>query len=350
MKVAFAPNSTRRNDNPFLSILQSALAAQGCRTVHPKLFFARQLDALHVHWLEAPIWGRFAARLPGLAEFRVLRLVQAARRLRAQGRPVVWTAHNLAPHDFASKRHERIYRWMREGFLPHVTDVICMSETVRAQVADAFPALATARFHVVRHPHYRTHFAGMRKQTPGELQRLSQVRGKTIVTFGMLRPYKGIPATVLALRGLAREFRFVVAGDGPSAELRAIRRAMGDDPRFLLISRRLDDNEIAGLTGEADLVIFNFRSVLNSGSVLASLSLGKPVLAPALGAIRDLSEDIGPGYVRMFEGDLRRADIEAALVAAPPTAEPDLRAYDPEAVARQHIEIYGARAGALRRE
>jgi glycosyltransferase involved in cell wall biosynthesis len=43
----------------------------------------------------------------------------------------------------------------------------------------------------------------------------------------------------------------------------------------------------------ADVVVLPFRQVTTSGSAVLALSLGRPVVAPRIGALRDLPVDVG---------------------------------------------------------
>ena len=327
------------HDNPYLAILTAALAQEGVRC--RPLLWPRMPDALHVHWLEAPLWGRIATHLPLLAELRVGVIWLLARLLRGLGRPVIWTAHNLAPHDFANARHRRLYARMRAGFLPLVSDVICMGHSAGAEVRAAFPELAGARFHLIPHPGYGPHFDGIAPQTPPELAGLSLPETTPLIaTFGHVRAYKGLPALVLQLRQSPLDFRFVIAGKGPEPEMAALVKAIDQDPRILFVPRRISDAEVVGLTRRAALVLFNFQTLLNSGSVLASLSLGRPVLAPALGLMTELQGRLGPDWVHLFHGPITAERVAAALAMPPKTRGPDLRGFAPDQIARQHAAIY----------
>jgi glycosyltransferase involved in cell wall biosynthesis len=347
-----APARPGRNDNPYLTILTDALALAGTEVVELTPFTrSNKVDALHVHWLEFPVWGPIASRSPLWSSLRMKRTIALARVLRSKGRRVIWTAHNLNPHDFQSQRHADIYETLCREFLPLVTDVICMSESARSAIVPAFPQLADARFHVIRHPSYVNYFKTMAPELPAELRSNALPSGPVIGTFGILRPYKAIPATIRAMKALTAPFCFVIAGKGPDSEMTEIHAAIDDDPRFIFIGRRLNDAEILGLTRACDLVLFNFKTILNSGSVLASLSMGRPVLAPELGSVRDLQMDLGANWVRTFKGALNAETIANALSGLPLADVPDLQVYAPEVVAREHVAAYsnGARASTVPR-
>ena len=86
MRLVMAPDRAGRHDNPYLAILCDALRAEGCAVGG---LFGPAGDALHVHWLEFPLWGRVSARLPLWARMRMRRVIALARRFGVH-RGTVW--------------------------------------------------------------------------------------------------------------------------------------------------------------------------------------------------------------------------------------------------------------------
>lgn len=68
------------------------------RNYKPGLTFGTP-NVLHVHWLEAVFWGRVASRLPFASQWNASHLISTARKVSASGGKIVWTVHNLAPHE-----------------------------------------------------------------------------------------------------------------------------------------------------------------------------------------------------------------------------------------------------------
>lgn len=341
MKVIMVPAKTGRHGNPYLSILMTALTERGV-TIGGLPFFSAlsKPSALHVHWLESLQWGHSASRYPFLAKWRTHNLINLARELNDLGKPVVWTVHNLKPHDFKNAAHVATYKNMCCEFLPLVSDVICMSSIVKEQAQKAFPELKGARFHIIRHPHYQDHFSSLEPALPPELDIDMLNQHPILGTFGKLRPYKAIPDTIRVMKGVKKSFTFVIAGSGPPAEISKIQQAIGTDTRFVLIPRSVTDEEILGMTRVSDLILFNFKSILNSGSVLAALSMECPVLAPSLGALPDLQSDLSAEWVKLFKGRLSAKSIEAALDALPQKQSLNLTLYAASQVALLHKSLY----------
>lgn len=337
------PAKMRRNNNPFISILVSALREENVKVLNFLPLGAWRADALHLHWLEQIFWGRVAARSLAWARFRGTRLLSLARAMRLRGRRVVWTVHNLDPHEFSCKRQERIYSKFRDTLMPLITDVICMSSEVEISVRERYPMLERANFHIIPHPHYSKYFEDIDYCLPSEAANFISNNDNipNLTMIGMLRRYKGIPKLVNQLIATKAEFRLVIAGSGSKKDVSEIRDAIGEDSRVKLLPRRVDEKELVGLLKESDLAIFNFQKVLNSGSVLTALSLGTPVLAPRIGAIVDLEKQLSEPWLNTYESDELIERLSAVLRARPDrAARPDLSFCDPKHIAFQLKSVY----------
>src|SRR5262249_6434345 len=146
-----------------------------------------------------------------------------------------------------------------------------------------------------------------------------------------------------------RDARLVIAGEAATAELeREIVRAAEDDPRVRLFLQDVADEELQVFLNAADLVALPYQRILNSGSALLSLSFGRPVLAPAGGAMEDLQAQLGFDAVRLFQGSLSTAPLSAALDLPAPLPETLIArvqaAHDWDAIADSTLSLY-AEAG-----
>jgi len=70
---------------------------------------------------------------------------------------------------------------------------------------------------------------------------------------------------------------------------RARELRVGDEVRIL--PRYLAPGEIAGLIGAAEVAIFPYRAIFQSGAVPAAMEFGTPVVATRVGAIPEVIED-----------------------------------------------------------
>jgi beta-1,4-mannosyltransferase len=86
---------------------------------------------------------------------------------------------------------------------------------------------------------------------------------------------------------------------------------MEKDPRVLRIPGYLNDAELARVIRAADHVVLPYRRVLNSGSAMLALTLGRPVLLPRTPTFEALAEHVGPGWVALFDGTPDAARLSA---------------------------------------
>jgi hypothetical protein len=105
------------------------------------------------------------------------------------------------------------------------------------------------------------------------------------------------------------------AADGAAA-------SRADDVRLDL--RWIPPDEVQPFFAAADLVVLPYRQILNSGAVVLAMTLGRPVLVPDLGSMRELQETFGAAWVRLFAGDLTAGELTAASAWARSTQRPPI--------------------------
>ena len=311
MRVLMFPGKVSRTDNPYITILVDGLARNGVSVGGFRAMLNPTMDVLHIHWLEGVCWGRLAHLWSFWARLRASLLVTVAKTMRRENKPVVWTVHNLEPHDLRNEKLQAVFVNVREQLLPLVTDIICMSDVVGRRVLDQHPNLKSVRMHKVPHPNYVGFFAKWKKAIPAQIRNFVAINKDvpTLGALGFIRPYKGIPSLIAALKSSSLSFQLVVAGTGPKREVDRIKEAIDGDKRFLLYHRNLTHSEYLGVMSVIDVAVFNFENILNSGSVLAALSLHVPVLAPDKGAIVDLKNFVSAPWLSTF----RDTDFEDTL-------------------------------------
>lgn len=344
-RVAMYPAVARRNDNPFVEILARGLRDAGAEVRHVALWRpVPEADVLHVHWLEQVFWGKLAKRFPVVPRWRARRLIHLASAFNRTGRSVVWTVHNLRPHAELQPRQQAVWNSLRNGLLPLVTDVVLMNRGAEQAVRQEYPEVAGARFHVVPHPHYREFFEGLRPFRDLRRQYGIATDVPLFVVVGKIRPYKRIPELVRTLRQARGDFVVYVGGTATPATRAELRTCIGDDRRFILDVRHLSHHDVASIFASANAAVFGFRDVLNSGSVLAALSMSTPVIVPRLGAFSAIEDTLGNSWVHTYQGALTRAGFEALLPLIGATRRDDcpIDAFAPARVGRQLLLAYAA--------
>jgi glycosyltransferase involved in cell wall biosynthesis len=340
--VVLAADRGERLLNPYLRMIFGAERFLRHVRVRGELFPGSARN-LHLHWPEYLLHGRLARRFAPACEAAYWTLLRAIDRVKRNGGQVIWTAHNLAPHGYPSPHAEAVYtRWSRE-ILRRVDTVVALSPSGARAVREAVPEVASARFAIVAHPHYRDLYG---RGGPGAARTRHGIPAgaRLACAAGLIRGYKRIPELVAAFAACARDDEYLlVAGPCHEPALRAeVERAARLCPRVRLAIGALADADFAATIRASDLFVANFGALLNSGSVIAALSLDTPVLAPRLGALPDLQAQVGERWLALFDGALDRDRLRHALdrVREPPGGRPDLAPNDPDRVIDAHLGLY----------
>lgn len=312
LEVLAFPAFASRTNNPYTSSLYDALVARGVRVSEydPKTAISRRHSVLHVHWPEVPLnRGRLLSELGSLW---FLTSIDVARR---RGAKLVWTVHNLKSH--AQRFPEREREFFRR-FVDRVDGFIALTDSGERAARERFPALANRPGFVVPHHHYRGAYPD--QVTRAEARRALGLPAdvQVLLFFGQVLAYKNLPRLVEVTRGMRREpaSMLLVAGRPrtPADEL-TLRAAAGADPRIRLDLAFVPHDRAQLYFRAADLVVLPYREILNSGTAILALSFDRPVLLPALGACRELGEQIQGGWVTAYS-ELTPSVVERALDAA----------------------------------
>lgn len=319
--------------NPYLKQLFAAVSphAELAYFSWGKALFGHY-DVFHVHWPEFLLREQGRSRILGYLLFAAL-----VARLWLGRRPVVRTLHNLEPHESAGA----VERYLLQ-LLDRRTTTWIRINTITPRRA---PRTLT-----ILHGHYRDWFSALPVPTA--------VSGR-LLYFGLIRPYKGVESLLEAFMAIDTHTdegaSLRVVGNPSSAVLRhQIEAAVTRDARVGARLEYVDDATLAEEIGHAQLVVLPFRQMHNSGSVLLALSLDRPVLVPRNDANQALADEVGAGWVYMYDGALSAATLRTALRQVRSdtrTSSPDLSAREWEAAGQQHGRAYagateGERAGA----
>ncbi|GGM13280.1 glycosyltransferase [Promicromonospora citrea] len=323
LRVLTSHREPRATTNPYITMLTSALRrTPGVEVVTftGRAALLGRYDVVHLHWPET-ITGLGGRRLAG----RVVRWLLAALlllRLTVTRTPVVRTVHNVGLPADAGPAQRLLLRW----FDRLTTHRIVLNDRTEC------PGPVTT----IPHGHYRDWYTGPRSATvPGRFQYV-----------GLVRRYKGVEGLVEAFRAVPdADVSLEVAGAASTPELAATITGLADgDPRVTLRFAFLSDDELVSAITAAELVVLPYRFMHNSGTVLAALSLDRPVLVPDTPVNADLAAEVGPGWIHTFTDDLTADDLTRALDAAraPRAASPDLGAREWDDAGQAHLDVYRA--------
>ncbi|MGY0389311.1 glycosyltransferase [Nocardioides sp. WG-D5] len=321
VRVMESVRELRATTNPYIVQLVETLGQRDDTEVVLFGFgraIAGRYDIFHVHWPELLITS---AGTPLRRLARRLLTTAFVARLWLTRTPVVRTWHNLARPDGLSRWDHRLL----DALERRTRHVIRLTD----QTA---PPLEVPTSTIV-HAHYRDWFERIEpaaEVTPNPRRALY---------FGLIKPYKGVEQLLEAVADSPEadlDVRLVGSPADPTLADR-VRAAVSADPRISAELSYADDATLAAEIAAAALVVLPYKAMHNSGALLLALSLDTPVLAPDNEVNRRLAEEVGEGWLHLFEGTLTIEDLERALkavAAGPPPGRPDLSAREwPESAA-----------------
>jgi glycosyltransferase involved in cell wall biosynthesis len=328
---------TPRDPNPYQELLHRELRAKGHTVsyldgptgshtanllLRPAHLLARRIGGyrvLHIHWVYdwLPMW---APRVPGgrrAAQFWFALCLTVARSL---GYRIVWTAHNLMPHERTFHDDDQARRRLASAS----DAVFTHSDAARGPLV----GLGARRVYTIRDGPYGRSEPGSGRPTRAEArQRLGIPPGRIVLHFGVLRDYKGADRLARAVADLRHGLTLVIAGRCTDTALRDQLEALAlrHPDRLIVRLGWVSQDDLDLYVAAADAAAFAFRSVTNSSSVSLALEHGLPVMIPKLdvfsdipstAAIRYPNSDEGLGAALEQLGRLRDQDLAVMAEAA----------------------------------
>lgn len=330
LRVAIYPEE--RQDNPYLNRIKTGLRQAGVEIAQGNSDYLSsgwlwanrgKVQVLHLQWLQYHyVRGDRQADWALVIKF-TLKLALA----RLLGYRIVWTMHNLLPHERSMPATADVI--VRKLVVNLAQAVIVHCQEAQQQLADRFGRVKEV--FIAPHPNFCAVLSvdGPPKSQAQARQVLGWPEGQVVfLFFGAVRPYKGLQELITAFRlvgpslRLPSNHRSLASGNpraiedrllvrpgnlsvdpnndaGPprlmivgkpknESEAIAVQDWVGNDPNIQTILERIPDQDLACYLRACDAVVLPFRDILTSGSAMLAISEGKPVIAPACGCLPEL--------------------------------------------------------------
>lgn len=292
--------------------------------------------SLHLHW---NAWMTSGFDDPTQARNMAMGVVGRLEKLRSQGANVVWTVHNLYPHDARFMELELEIQ-QRISDLANVVHVMSRSTP---SAMTGIVKLDPEKILYSPHPSYRGAYPD--SITREEARNTLGIGPHEIVflMFGAIKPYKGLSRLLEALdhvvdRNPDQHFRLVIAGapDSSSGTAEFMKKALAH-PNVLIEPNRVPADRAQYFLRAADIGLVNYERILNSGASLLYQTFGLPVVATDTEPLREGLLDAGSVFVKGTSSEdfaLAMTDAADHLISGAVRSSilEHVAAYDPDIV------------------
>jgi glycosyltransferase involved in cell wall biosynthesis len=149
------------------------------------------------------------------------------------------------------------------------------------------------------HPTYEVFHSGL--ITKEDARRQLGIKGKTILFFGFVRPYKGLNYLIEAMPVIIKsvDITLLIVGEfweGEDVYKKQI-AGLGVGGNIKIINKYVTNEEVELYFAASDVVVLPYVSATGSGIVQVAFGCNKPVIATSVGCLPDVIDDKRTGYL-----------------------------------------------------
>lgn len=203
---------------------------------------------------------------------------------------VLWTVHNVLPHDAAYLLPElRLCR----GLAERADAVLVMND----RTPEAVRPWYELPDHLVRRvslPSYVGEYPNTVDRTEARARFGLPHDSPTLLMAGVLRPYKGLEELIAAVPGLRSAVpgvRILIAGEAAGYSQESLRVLLDGAPEVQLEGRFIPDDQLQWWFKAADALVLPYRAGLNSGAMLLGATFGLPVIMTESDAAAEVASE-----------------------------------------------------------
>ena len=291
-----------RKTNSYQSLLYSYLDNDNVSlrsgNIDEALAYVKQRNTgkaiFHLHWT-SPILAK--AKTDSQAVELKEQFLDSLLNFVYEGGCVIWTIHNILPHDCQFVTEEIDLR----NAICQIANKIHIHSQESVSEIEKVIALPRQKIVIVPHGNYIKDNQNYVDRSTARQRFGYQPNDVVYLFLGQIRPYKGIDELITAFVQIQKNFphaHLLIAGQPvhPISK-EAIANRAKIFPNVTVVEKRLSDSELQWFFNAADVVVLPYRKILTSGSVLNALSFSRPVIAPRVGMIKEIIKDGTNGYL-----------------------------------------------------
>jgi len=203
--------------------------------------------------------------------------------------PIVYTAHNVLPHD-ASEKNARGMQWSYGKLYHYAKHIIAHSYDSRDAILQLF-APHTQKISIIPHGNYVFAESDVPRTKSDSKKHLGlQNNTRYLLAFGTIRPYKGTEDLIDAFAKIAPsilDVNLLIAGkpigQNPEDIVAYIHKYHLQD-RVIFRPDYIDIEDIAHYFEACDIAVYPYHAIYQSGALQLAYAFARPVIATSVGA------------------------------------------------------------------
>ncbi|MFW6016272.1 MAG: glycosyltransferase family 4 protein [bacterium] len=264
-----------------------------------KMIFSKY-DLLHIHWPD----NILGARNQFFILLKIILLTISLKIVRFKKSKIIWTSHNIESHYNVNSYLENLF-W--KFLLRNVDGIITPSYSIKEQLINKHPQVKSKRIIV-------TPFGDWSQLVPNEVDfkdsRLSlniPNNDFLIIWIGGIRPYKGLETLIQSFKKLPNNnIRLIIGGIIFDSNYEAkIQKLTNKDSRIIIHSGFIPNEKLQIYYNAANLAVFPFKKITNSGSVRLALHFDCPVLVPDFPIFKEMEKNFGSTFIKLYPKNTR---------------------------------------------
>jgi glycosyltransferase involved in cell wall biosynthesis len=267
----------------------------------------RRGDWVHLHW-PSFFYNTSVERWRLLVSF--LRWLLLMNLVYIRGGRIIWTVHNLFPHDPAS------ISWLdtlaRRLVIAFSKKILVHGQLAAEIVKNRFPASAE-KLCLIPHGNWIDYYSHSITREKARATLGLPIDRYIFLFIGACKPYKNLDGLVNTFTASAGDSILFIAGKFPDADyFEQVSAQAANNSRIKINAGFIPDEMMQVYLLACDSVVVPYREILTSGTAMLALSFGRPVVSVDLGFLRDV---INP-QVGLLYSPAASAGLMEALVAA----------------------------------
>ncbi|MDB4483528.1 glycosyltransferase [bacterium] len=277
--------------NPYQHLITAAIESAGniVNRIPPSKWLPLQkaissnCDILHLDWPHDWYNGKNLA-------LRTLKTAMYRWGLKTlKEKPVIWTAHNLVSHDCCNLQREQK---MIQLLINQCQGIMVMSDSARDELYQHYRVPSYTEVRKIYHGHYIDCYKNELSREEARKKLSIEQSAFVYLSIGSIQPYKGHRELIDVFSEISKpEDVLMIAGGGNKHFLKQVQdqiKSSSGQGKIKLIPRFIPDDELQFFFNAADVSVFPFKKVLNSGSIMLAMGFGSPIVAPRLGSIPEV--------------------------------------------------------------